>query len=299
VQVLLALGFMALAVRQLAVNWSTFRSQPVEWQFTPGWLVLSAAVVLAMYGILIDAWRTVLAVLDRWLPFLPAARIWMLASLGKYVPGKVWAVAGTAVLSQQAGVNPRAAVVSALILQALALGSGLAIVGVTAPHALALGGRAVVWGAALLALAAAAALIVLSWSTALGVVRRYLPGSWRGIPAVPPLVMFQAFLSNCVAWVGYGAALLFLDWGLFSERNLTLLQAIGVFASGYLVGIVAFFAPGGLGARESVLLLLLVEPLGAPTALALTVASRLLLTATEIGGAVPFLLAGRSRPAPH
>src|SRR3712207_2671761 len=66
------------------------------------------------------------------LPFWTAARIWFLASLGKYVPGKVWAVAGAAVLAQRAGVDASVAVAGALVLQALAVGSGAVVVALTA-----------------------------------------------------------------------------------------------------------------------------------------------------------------------
>ena len=72
--------------------------------------------------------------------FRTAVRIWFLASLGKYVPGKVWAVAGAAVLAQRAGVDPSVAVAGALVLQALAIASGAAAVALTAREAFQAGG---------------------------------------------------------------------------------------------------------------------------------------------------------------
>ena len=42
-----------------------------------------------------------------------AARIWTVSSLGKYIPGKVWAVAGMALMSKEAGIEPWAATGSA------------------------------------------------------------------------------------------------------------------------------------------------------------------------------------------
>jgi uncharacterized membrane protein YbhN (UPF0104 family) len=57
-----------------------------------------------------------------------------------------------------------------------------------------------------------------------------------------------------------------------------------------VAGLVALFAPGGLVVREGLLILLLQPSIGLGAATALAVASRLLLTVTELGAAVPFLL---------
>jgi uncharacterized membrane protein YbhN (UPF0104 family) len=93
-----------------------------------------------------------------------------------------------------------------------------------------------------------------------------------------------------VAWVAYGAALLFLARGVLPGISLSLAQATGVFTCSYIVGFLALFAPGGLGPRESVFYLLLAGEIGLKQAAGLAVASRLLLTGTEILPALPLLL---------
>src|SRR5215208_2091215 len=123
---------VGLAVRSIALNWQSLRAQPVDWELSAGWIAISVLVVFASYALLIEAWRRVVLSMGERLPFFTAARIWFLASLGKYVPGKVWAVAGAAVLARRAGVDPSAAVAGALVLQALALGSGAVVVALTA-----------------------------------------------------------------------------------------------------------------------------------------------------------------------
>jgi hypothetical protein len=66
-----------------------------------------------------------------------------------------------------------------------------------------------------------------------------------------------------------------------------------VFAAGYVVGLLALFAPGGVGVRELVFVALLAPSLGAGGAVAVSVGSRLLLTITEAGSALAALLLGR------
>lgn len=289
-QVLLGLLVVGLAVRALAANWTEFRAQTVAWRLSLGWLAASLAIVFAMYAILIEAWRRVMVGLRQQLTFAAAARIWALASLGKYIPGKVWAVAGAAALAKQAGVDPQAAVAGALVLQALAVASGLLVTTITAPAAVGQAGQGTWWGAVALAVVALTVLVGAASPLVITRLSGRLPGNTGPLPSVPRALLAQAFGANCVAWLGYGLAFQCLSRGLFPDAALTLSQAIGVFTGSYLVGLLALFAPGGIGPRESVLLLLLAPTLGPKLAVGLAIASRLQLTATELGVAAPFLL---------
>jgi uncharacterized membrane protein YbhN (UPF0104 family) len=278
----------------VALNWQSLRTQPIEWRISPGWIATSILVVFAAYALLIEAWRRVVLSMGERLPFFPAARIWFLASLGKYVPGKVWAVAGAAVLAQRAGVDPSAAVAGALILQALAVASGATAVAVTAREAFqALGPGLVPIGLAVVAVSVAG-IFILGSQPLLDRIGRQLPASFPRLRATSPTVLIAAFCANLIAWAGYGLALVFLARGLLPDIPLSWPQAIGVFTCSYLVGFIALFAPGGLGPRESVFLLLLAGQIGFKPAAALALASRLLLTATEVLPAVPLLLRRRT-----
>jgi glycosyltransferase 2 family protein len=281
---------VGLAVRSLALNWQSLRAQPVDWRLSPGWLLLSVLVVFAGYTTLIEAWRRVVLSMGERLPFWTATRIWFLASLGKYVPGKVWAVAGAAVLARRAGVDPSAAVAGALVLQALALGSGATIVVLTAREAFQAAGPGLIPLSAAVLLACVAGTAVLASQPLLDRIGRLLPASFPRIRAIPPAMLSLAFAANLLAWVAYGTALLLLTRGVLPEVHLRLAQAIGVFTCSYLVGFIALFAPGGLGPRESVFLLMLAGDIGLKPAAGLALASRLLLTGTEVLPAVPFLL---------
>jgi uncharacterized membrane protein YbhN (UPF0104 family) len=121
-------------------------------------------------------------------------------------------------------------------------------------------------------------------------INRRLPASWPRLRAIPPAILAAAFAANVMAWTGYGVSLLFLAKGLLPGVVLSLPQAVGVFTCSYLVGFVALFAPGGLGPRESVFLLMLAGDIGLKPAAALALASRLLLTGTELIPAIPLLL---------
>jgi glycosyltransferase 2 family protein len=289
-QWLAGLAIVAFAARALLRNWSELRSQPLEWRVEPGWLVLSALVVWLMYALLIVAWRTMLAGWGQRLDGWTAARIWTVSSLGKYLPGKVWAVAGMALMSQRAGIAPWAATGSAVVLQVLAIGTGAAVAGLTGRQALerAHPGSGAVLG--LLVAGAMAGVALLLWPRFLRwLLRLGAPDAEaRGTP--PALGIAVGIVANTVAWIGYGTALWLLARGLLPAVDLRPGLAVAVFTASYLAGFLALFAPGGLGVREGLFILMLQGPLGIGAATALALASRLLLTITEFGAAVPFLV---------
>ncbi|HEX2218318.1 MAG TPA: lysylphosphatidylglycerol synthase domain-containing protein [Gemmatimonadales bacterium] len=295
-QWLLGAAIVGFAVRSLVRNWDDLRAQPLEWSIEPGWLVLSALVVWLMYALLIAAWRTMLGAWGRGLDFWSAARIWTVSSLGKYVPGKVWAVAGMAVMAQRAGVGAGPATASAIILQVLAIGTGTAVAALTGWGSL----RDVYPGveqaiAVLLALSIIGAGVLLWPPSVRKVLRLAMPEV--DSPAPPLGAVAFGIAANAIAWVGYGVALWLLARGLLPGAGLGLLRAVAVFTASYLAGFLALFAPGGIGVREGVFILMLQGPIGIGAATALAIASRLMLTVTELGAAVPFLLFPRRRPS--
>lgn len=281
---------VGLAGRELLRGWDQLRAQSVSWSVRPVLLVASVLVVWLMYVLLIQAWRVMLRGWHQELGWWRAAGIWTVSSLGKYVPGKVWAIAGMALMSQRAGVAAWAATASAVVLQALAVGSGAAVTGAmgtaeleaTAPST-----RLALWG---LMAAAALGLVLLLWPP---VTRRLLrlarvevpPGATPG----PGAVAF-GLAVNVIAWCGYGFGLWLLAQGLLEAPALGLGQAIGAFAASYVAGLLALPAPGGIGVREFVFYAMLDGVVGPANAVALAIASRLQLTLTELGAAAPFLL---------
>ena len=295
-QWLLGLAIVGFAARSLARNWDELRAQPLEWSVEPGWILLSAVVVWLMYALLIAAWRRMLAAWGRSLDLWPAARIWTVSSLGKYLPGKVWAVAGMAVMAQRAGIGAGPATGSAVILQVLAIGTGAAVVGLTGWGALRAAYPGAALGLAVLLAASLGGIGLLLWPA---LVNRVLNiAAPDAGPVTPPAgALVFGIVANAVAWMGYGGALWLLARGLLPRSGLGLLEATAVFTASYLAGFLALFAPGGIGVREGVFILMLQGPIGIGAATALAIASRLLLTVTELGAAVPFLLFPRGRPS--
>ncbi|MFQ5705322.1 MAG: lysylphosphatidylglycerol synthase domain-containing protein [Gemmatimonadales bacterium] len=278
-QLLLAVALVLTVGRSVVDNWTDFQSLGTTIRPRPFWIGLAALTVWMTYALLIEAWRQILKGWDQQLGYLSAVRVWCLSNLGRYLPGKLWSIAALAMLAQRRGVKGWAAASSAVAMQALAVGTGAVIVAVGAPGA-----------ASPLQLAAAitasvAAIAILAYEPlAANVVRLVKPAvSFESLPIGTALA---ASAVTLLSWVSYGIAFWLLAVGLFGPNDLTVLSAIGIFGAGYIVGLLALFAPGGLGVRELVFVAMLSPAIGSTGALALSIGSRLLLTGTEVGAAL-------------
>jgi uncharacterized membrane protein YbhN (UPF0104 family) len=232
-----------------------------------------AALGLVVCGVSLSgvSWWIALDSLVRRVPLRASVPSFFVAQLGKYIPGGVWSFAAQGALGTRQGFRPRVPVAATALFLAIHVASGLALAGLVGPWTTL---RDWVWlgalGSGLLGLAPVVyrrlgerlALTRCSWS-------------WRR-SAASGLVM-------CLVWCSYGLGLVVLAPALTLSDSLTLGAA---FAVAFAVGLAVPVAPAGLGAREGVLLLLIVPVVGAGPAAALTVLARLAHTLAD------FLLAG-------
>ena len=279
VQGLVTLAVVAFVARSIGRNWAEFRSLHAVLAIKPVWIAGSALAVCASYVMHIESWRRVLHGWGQRITFGTAARTWSLANLGRYVPGKVWSVAGLVVLAQRAGVQVAPAAASAFVSQALAVGTGAAVVAAVTPHAtspLRLAAAGV---------AALATVGVLTWAPTARWLGR-LAGTAAPLEPLRPTAVVVSATLTALGWVTYGAAFWLLARGLIADRVVPFAVATGVFALGYILGWLALFAPGGVGVRELVFVGLLTPWLGSGGALVVSLASRVLLTAMEATAAL-------------
>ena len=102
------------------------------WQHSvrPGWLVLSGVLYILGLGCSAWFWIRLLRSLGQQPAALPAIRAYYLGHLGKYLPGKAWALVVRAGLAQGAGVKVGVAGVTSLyeVLTTMASGALLAVI---------------------------------------------------------------------------------------------------------------------------------------------------------------------------
>jgi hypothetical protein len=239
----------------------------------------------------------------RWwsqsLPYGDAIRIWFITNLTRFVPGIVWQFAHVGTEALAARISPVAAAGGMVFQQLVLLATGLAVAGSLAPSLPAQGAITLAPGTAfmLASLAVAAVVILLPvatprlerWTSRL--LRREIP--WPA-PTRGELSRYTAALV--LPWLAYGVAFWLFGRAVLGESAAPgLVPAAAAFVGSYVAGIIAVFAPGGLGIREAALVALLSPGIGAPAALFLAIAARLWLVGLELATAVAVLAWQRTR----
>ncbi|MGW8266469.1 MAG: lysylphosphatidylglycerol synthase domain-containing protein [Longimicrobiales bacterium] len=249
-----------------------------------GLLLLSATVLLLGYLYAASLWGLLVKELGG--PDVGtrvALRVFFTANLGRYLPGKVWQLAGLAYLARREGVPAGTATAAALLGQGFAL-AGATLVGLgvllRGEWGWDVGGK---WVAAVLL----ALLLVMTFPALLRpLLRTVIRRSKGSMPGA--LWPDQAFGVRwlglyAVSWILQGGAF----WILAGSFGMTLdpLLGLSVFPASYLLGYLALFAPAGIGVREGFLIVFLTPILG-PGGAFLAVAARLWTTLVELGPAL-------------
>lgn len=292
---LLAAGIVLYFVgRALADQWAAFRHQPLEARLNWWHIGASGALVLGTHALLVQTWRLMIR---AWgggaeLTFWGAARIWSVSSFGKYIPGKVWQISAMATMATRAGVSAVVSTGSALLGTIINIACGIGIV-------LVFGWQ---WLEQIRPEARVVAIVILALSL-LGLVLlpflvprmnelvARITGRLIAFQPPPPRIITVAILGNLLAWATYGVAFMWLVSGMLGASAGAPWQYVAIYAASYVVGYLAFFLPGGIGAREAVMAVLMTS-LGLATpkqALLVAGASRVWLTLLEIVPGVLFV----------
>lgn len=281
------------AGRTLASQWTTVEPRLFHIQLQWQWIVAATALVLLSYLILIEGWRRVLGAWDSNLPLGPAARIWFLSNLGKYVPGNIWSLTAMGVMARERGGSALAAAGSSVIMQTVSLATGAALVMVTGAKLL---GKPLLVGASVLLLLA----ILLSapkFLPPLSVWIGGLMGREIAPPSVPPRSIWTAAVATSLSWLFYGFAFELFVRGLLGVSPGEISSYIAVYTAAYILGFISPIAPAGLGVREFTLAAFMTQ-LGLANeadAALVAIAARLWLTIVELVPSGLYVATGASR----
>lgn len=217
------------------------------------------------------------------LPATASVRLFMVANLGRYVPGKVWQIAGLVALARSRGVPGSTATAAAILGQGIGLASAT-VIGVTSLWSVA-GETAWRW----------ALPVLLIGGTALALappVFHAAVGAWFRLArteepeGLEPRHAAVWLLIGLGTWILYGGAF----WLLVESmgHGVAPLATASAFAAAYVLGYVMVFAPAGIGVREGFLVALMAPQLGVGAAGAIAVIARLWTTIIEVVPAAAF-----------
>ena len=260
------------------------------------YLLLSVALLFVTFGIAAVLWsRNLVEFGERRVGVAEGASILLIANLGRYVPGKILALAGVAVLARRRGMSGVRATGAAVTAQMVNL-LGAAVVGVWVA----------VWSAGLseawkivLGAAIVTGLAGFLYFGGAGVLLRWVlrrSGHAGELPDSSGRSLLRLLPGYILNWVVHGAAFVCLSRGLGMEIGFGV--GTTAFAAAYFMGYVVMIAPGGLGVRESGLTLFLTPILGSQPSLILAALQRVWITAAELVGAAAGAFVLRRTPVP-
>ncbi len=288
-QVALTVAVTWFLLRAVGLSLEDVRSlQLGGWDLRWGLLLLSCGLLLAAYLLSAGMWGLMVRELGgAEVGLVPSLRVFFTANLGRYLPGKLWQIAGVAVLAQREGVGPAIATAAALLGQAFSLagatlvGLGVLLGGAGGP--VPGGGWVAGVALALLGLTTLPRVLVGLLGFWFRLARREMPAGLR--PGRSFGIRWIGLYS--VVWILQGGAFWVLALGMGAE--LTPLVGIPAFSAAYVLGYVALFSPAGIGVREGFLVLFL-EPVLGPGGAVVAVVARLWSTLLELAPAL--VLAG-------
>lgn len=273
---------LAAVAWALARNWDEVSGELGRLRWSAVLLALgftTAAPLLTMLG-----WRRLLADLGTRLALPPAASVFFVGQLGKYVPGSVWTVLAQAEMGARLKVSRRRMAVTGLLSIGLAALCGGLLGLVALPRLLAREpSGASGWGVvAALALGA-----VLLWPRLLNAVIARGLRLLRREPLEHELGA-RAVLLACgwflAAWVCAGAGVAVLVRDLQPDASLADLAVAAVcgFALASAAGQLTVVVPAGVGVRDGVLALLLVTFMPVSAATAVVVVARFFAVVADL-----------------
>jgi glycosyltransferase 2 family protein len=248
-----------------------------------GWAraALCAPPMLAGLFCGMRAWRAILGGLGSDLPARPAARVYFVGQLGKYVPGAVWAVLAQMEFARDHDVPRRRSAAAFVIAVVVSLATGLIIAAATVPFVDA-GRHPEVWWL-LVPVPVLAAMLVprVLWSCLRRVPVSRLSTSLP--PVLPGRAMAVAATWASVGWLSYGLHVAILTAGFKGHGVGTLFAAcVGGYALAWAIGLIAFMLPAGAGARDVALVLALSGVVATSPAIAVAVVSRAVTTVCDL-----------------
>ena len=284
VKLILTVGVTWLILRGAGIRLAEVGT--VDWRVVRldvPYLVLSVVLLFVTFGLAAVLWsRNLVEFGERGVGVAEGAAILLIANLGRYVPGKILALAGVAVLARRRGMSGVRATGAAVTAQMVNLLGAAAV-----------GGLVFVWWtgadkawAVALGLAVVAGLLAFLYFGGAGALLRWglrRSGHTGELPDTSGRSLLRLLPGYILNWLVHGAAFVCLSRGL----GLDIGFGIGTtaFAAAYFLGYVFMIAPGGIGIRESGLMGLLTPILGFEASFVLSILQRVWITAAELLGA--------------
>jgi uncharacterized membrane protein YbhN (UPF0104 family) len=264
-------------------NWSQIKEATFTLRTLP--FILSTLIFAFSYFIQIWAWYLITLKLGIAISFRETLESWFYSQLGKYLPGKVWLLLSRFYFYESKGKSKKAIsialyleTVSIIVAAGLMFLAALIFFKEARPFYT---GRQSMWPI----------LLFLSGFISLHprVLQKILNGVLIRFKREP--ISLSISYSNIlwillvciISWTVGGVGFYFFVASVYPTAPQYILFLTGALAISSTLGLIAVFAPSGLGVREGVLVYLLSFMMATPVAVVISIVTRIWMTLIEIG----------------
>lgn len=240
-------------------------------------MLLAFACIVAGLLATAEVWKYCLSALGSKVSSGAARQIFFPAQVGKYLPGSIWPFLAQMRFARERGVPGGLALLAGsvfLVVHAVTSVLVGALLLISQPDLVSRFG----WAGVFIPLA-----FVLLHPKVINLLARKLAGR-SGVE--PPVLRWRDLVAPLAwmmpAWVAYGLAGYLLAAPFTDSVGQLMVVCTGAFALGWIVGLVVFIAPAGVGAREAVLILALTPLLGVAAATTVSLILRVGHTLADI-----------------
>ncbi len=208
-----------------------------------------------------------------------AMGIYGVSMWGRYIPGKVWSVAGRVYFSREERL-PAKDVTASIVLETLILAASAGILFLLLLPKLGLMGYSWLYYLIVFFLVFLSVYPKIIFSVFNFFLKKmHLSPVRTDIPFCYIITVLFLFLLN---WLFQGVYLAFIAESFIPDALSNMFTYVGVNAVSWFTGYIAFFAPGGIGVREGIMTLLLRPVLCDPQPVLLSFAARFVGTIVEV-----------------
>lgn len=252
-------------------------SLDIDWSY----LILSESVLLLLAFYQTFIWQQMVSTWSSELSLSKAFRIFTLSNLGRYIPGKIWHLLGVAYMSEKENLCGIRASMTAMMGFILSVISGCLFAFILLAQNPLAGDKLNLWygvGAVffLLLLINPYAIDKIS-----ALISKYSGRSFESLDFGYGLLI-KFFLHYLLFWILYGIAFIAFVKSFYPIDIVANYSIAAIYPLSFILGYLAFFAPGGLGVREGVITYLLAFYMPFPVAGIVAVSSRIWLTSVEL-----------------
>ncbi len=274
IYIIVAFGFMAY---YLGVNRDELKYY--DWQLNTTYLIGSIILTwLALLGPVVMFKSIFKKIANHQFSFPEIFKYFNLSFIGRYLPGKVWSMAGMVYFADRRGIGKRLSMTVVIINEICFKGSGL------------------FWGLGYFLITrthpelalAALAVMLLSLMIIHPVLLQKLIDSGSKLIKKETIKLnisygsiIRFFLTYLIFWSIYGLSLYLLIKAVYPSTDIPILAAVSSLPLAWTVGFLAVIIPGGIGVREGMLVALLSIFIPAEIALVIAIIQRIIATLIE------------------